>query len=73
MKIASRLIVAALAGIFVVNFATQVLAQESARDTAIHRCIVQAQREYPDATNEAAQRNRTTAYKACMTSAGQTP
>jgi hypothetical protein len=43
------------------------------RDAAIHRCIIQAQREYPDATNDEAQRGRTMAYKACMTAAGQVP
>jgi hypothetical protein len=73
MKIASRLVLAALTGLFVVNFTAQVLAQDSARDAAIHRCIIQAQREYPDATSDSAQRSRTASYKACMTAAGQAP
>jgi hypothetical protein len=73
MKIASRLVLAALAGLFVMNFAAPLLAQDSARDAAIHRCIIQAQREYPDATSDSAQRSRTASYKACMTAAGQAP
>ena len=54
MTIASKIVLAALAGLFVANFGSQVQAQQSVvpgpeRDAAIHRCIIQAQREYPDA------------------------
>jgi hypothetical protein len=73
MKTISKVVIAALAGLFVTNFGWQVLAQDATRDAAIHRCIIQAQREYPDATNDSAQRSRTMAYKACMTAAGQVP
>jgi hypothetical protein len=78
MRSASKAAIATLAGLFVANFAAQVQAQQSVtlgpeRDAAIHRCIIQAQREYPDATSDEAQRGRTMAYKACMTAAGQVP
>jgi hypothetical protein len=73
MGIMSKLVLATLAGLFVANFGSQVLAQDSVRDAAIHRCIIQAQREYPDATSDSAQRSRTASYKACMTAAGQAP
>ncbi len=78
MTIASKIVFAALAGLFVANFGSQVQAQQSVvlgpeRDAAIHRCIIQAQREYPDATSDEAQRGRTASYKACMTAAGQVP
>ena len=69
----TKFVIAALAGVFAANVGVEVLAQDSARDAAIHRCIVQAQREYPDATSDSAQRSRTMAYKACMTAAGQVP
>ena len=78
MTIASKFVFAALAGLFVANFGSQVQAHSRScwgpeRDAAIHRCIIQAQREYPDATSDEAQRGRTVAYKACMTAAGQVP
>ena len=69
-------VIAALAGAFATNFAAQVQAQvvqSPERDAAIHRCIIQAQREYPDPTADEAQRARTASYKACMTAAGQAP
>jgi hypothetical protein len=74
----ANMIAIALAGAFAANFAAQVQAQQSAtpgpqRDAAIHRCIIQAQREYPDPTADEAQRARTASYKACMTAAGQVP
>jgi hypothetical protein len=76
MTIASKIVFAALAGLFVANFVSQVQAQVvqgPERDAAIHRCIIQAQREYPDPTADEAQRARTASYKACMTAAGQVP
>jgi len=76
MTIASKIVFAALAGLFVANFVSQVQAQVvqgPERDAAIHRCIIQAQREYPDATSDEAQRGRTASYRACMTAAGQVP
>lgn len=73
MRIGTKVVIAGLLGIFVANFGSQVLAQESVRDAAIHRCIIQATREYPDASNESTQRSRTASYKACMTTAGQVP
>jgi hypothetical protein len=76
MTIASKFVFAALAGLFVANFGSQAQAQVvqgPERDAAIHRCIIQAQREYPDATSDEAQRGRTASYRACMTAAGQVP
>ena len=76
MTIASKIVFAALAGLFVENFGSQVQAQVvqgPERDAAIPRCIIQAQREYPDPTADEAQRARTASYKACMTAAGQAP
>ena len=74
MTPATRLISTLALGSSVVAFAAPAIAQQdSARDAAIHRCIVQAQREYPDPTSDSAQRSRTMAYKACMSAAGQVP
>jgi hypothetical protein len=76
MTIASKIVFAVLAGLFVANFGSQVQAQVvqgPERDAAIHRCIIQAQREYPDPTSDQAQLGRTASYKACMTAAGQVP
>jgi hypothetical protein len=73
MTVATKLISTLLLGSSVFAFAAPVVAQDSARDAAIHRCIIQAQREYPDATSDATQRARTASYKACMTAAGQAP
>jgi hypothetical protein len=74
MTLATRLISTLVLGSSVVAFAAPAIAQQdSARDAAIHRCIIQAQREYPDATSDSAQRSRTMSYKACMTTAGQVP
>lgn len=76
MTIANKIVFAALAGLFLANFGAQVQAQVvqgPERDAAIHRCIIQAQREYPDATSDEAQRGRTASYKACMTAVGQVP
>jgi hypothetical protein len=74
MTLATRLISTLVLGSSVVAFAAPAIAQQdSARDAAIHRCIIQAQREYPDATSDSAQRSRTMSYKACMTAAGQVP
>jgi hypothetical protein len=77
MKTVTKFVIAALAGAFATNFAAQVQAQQSVtpgpeRDAAIHRCIIQAQREYPDPSDRF-QRDRTASYKACMTAAGQAP
>ena len=72
MGIASKLAIAALAGLFIASFAPQASAQD-ARDAAIHKCILEAQTRHPDVSNPSNQRNRTDAYKACMAAAGMAP
>ena len=73
MRIVSNFAVAALAGLFVTNFTSQALAQDAARDAAIHKCIMQAQTQWPDISNPGNQRNRTDAYRSCMQAEGQRP
>jgi hypothetical protein len=75
MRIASKVVLTALVALSVADFGSPVLAQDSAaRDAAIHKCILQAQAEYPSTSGSGdTQRNRTSAYKACMTAAGQRP
>ena len=73
MKIANKLVIAALAGCSAAALASQVLAQaqdNTARDAAIARCVKQAHTQYP---GEQEGNDRTAVYKACMTQAGFTP
>ena len=75
MAIVSKLAFAALAGLFVANFATSASAQavEAVRDAAIHKCIIEAQTRYPNVSDPSNQRDRTDVYIACMGAAGQRP
>ena len=73
MNTVSKLAIAAMAGLFVASFASQASAQDAARDAAIHKCIMQAQTQWPDVSNPGNQRNRTDAYMACMQAEGQRP
>jgi hypothetical protein len=75
MITANRLFTAALVGLSVAAFASQASAQNmSKRDAAIMACIAQAQAQYPNTGGDDGQgRNRTFAYKACMTSKGMRP
>ena len=73
MNTVSKLAVAAMAGLFVATFAPQASAQDAARDAAIHKCIMQAQAQWPDVSNPGNQRNRTDAYRSCMQAEGQRP
>ena len=74
MRLVSKSVIAALAGFFLANAAPQVSAQDSAtRDAAIHKCILEAQARFPDATVASSQRGRTDTYKACMVAAGERP
>ena len=73
MNTVSKLAIAAMAGLLIVSFASQASAQDAARDAAIHKCIMQAQAQWPDISNPGNQRNRTDAYMACMQAEGQRP
>jgi hypothetical protein len=76
MRIAHANLVAALTGLAIVGLTPHAYAQaqEAQRDAAIHRCILQVQAQYPgSATDGDTQRNRVSAYKACMTQAGFQP
>ena len=73
MNTVSKLAIAAMAGLLVASFASQVSAQDAARDAAIHKCIMQAQAQWPDVSNPGNQRNRTDAYRSCMQAEGQRP
>jgi hypothetical protein len=75
MAIGSKLALAALAGLFVANFASLALAQQEspARDAAIHKCIIEAQARFPNVSDDNTMRARTDVYRSCMRSAGQTP
>ena len=69
----SKLMLVLLAGLSVAAFASQASAQGSPqRDAAIEKCITQAHQQWPGNDQEA-HRQRTAAYKACMTAAGQNP
>ena len=73
MRCANRVSLALLLGLSVAGFSSLATAQDSAaRDTAISKCVKQAQTQYPDdsITNQSA---RTAAYKSCMAAAGQNP
>jgi hypothetical protein len=73
MRMSSSLAILALAGLFVASFAPQASAQDSTRDAAIHKCILEAQARFPDVTVASSQRGRTDTYKACMVAAGERP
>jgi hypothetical protein len=74
MRMSSRLAIVALAGFLVANFAAHAPAQDSEkRDAAIHKCILEAQARFPDATVASSQRGRTDTYKSCMVAAGERP
>ena len=73
MNTVSKLAIAAMAGFLVATFAPQASAQDAARDAAIHKCIMQAQAQWPDISNPGNQRNRTDAYRSCMQAEGQRP
>ena len=73
MGINSTFAIAALAGLSIASIASQASAQDAARDAAIHKCIMQAQAQWPDVSNPDNQRNRTFAYMDCMRAEGQRP
>lgn len=72
MRIAHLNLAAALTGLAIAGFTAQVQAQDSARDAAMHRCILAVQAQYPSTSGEQ-QEARVAAYKACMTQAGFNP
>ena len=59
MGILSKFVLAALAGLFVVDFAPQASAQDAARDAAIHKCVNEAQARYPNVADPSTIRPRT--------------
>ena len=74
MAIVSKLAFAALAGLFVANFASPASAQaDAARDAAIHKCVTEAQHATRTCQIPSNQRARTDVYIACMGAAGQRP
>ena len=73
MNTVSKIAIAAMAGLLVASFASPASAQDAARDAAIHKCIMQAQAQWPDVSNPGNQRNRTDAYRSCMQAEGQRP
>jgi hypothetical protein len=73
MGIISKFAIAALAGLFIANFATQASAQSAARDAAIHKCVNEAQARFPNVSDDNTQRARTDVYRSCMQAAGQAP
>jgi hypothetical protein len=73
MSKANKYFVVLALGLSAAAFGTQAMAQQSAaRDAAIHRCSVQAHRQYPNANGDD-DNNRTLTYKACMVAAGFEP
>jgi hypothetical protein len=73
MRLISKFALAALAGLFVANFAPQASAQNAARDAAIHKCVNEAQARFPNVGEESTMRARTDVYRSCMAAAGQAP
>ncbi len=73
MGIISKFAIAALAGLFVANFAPQASAQSAARDAAIHKCVNEAQARFPNVGEASTMRARTDVYRSCMAAAGQAP
>ena len=72
MPARSTILIALAIGL-TVAFASQASAQDAARDAAIHKCVNQAQKEWPNGGEDTTMRNRTAAYLACMSVAGQRP
>jgi hypothetical protein len=74
MNIVRSLAIAAFAATSIAAVTTIAFAQ-AGRDAAVHKCIQQAQAEFPGSGvgDALIDRNRTAAYKACMTSAGFLP
>ncbi len=73
MSMTSKTIVALLAGISLVAFASQASAKTSAkRVAAIEKCTKVAMDRYPDA-NPRWHHGRYLAYEECMTNAGMVP
>lgn len=69
----SKYLVSLAVAVSIAGLACQAMAQGSQpRDTAISKCVKQAQAQYPD-DNITSQTSRTSVYKACMTSAGFQP
>jgi hypothetical protein len=73
MRISSTFAIAALAGLFIANFAPQASAQSAARDAAIHKCVTEAAQRFPNVSDPNNQRARTDVYRECMGAAGQAP
>jgi hypothetical protein len=73
MPTRSTILIALAIGLSTVAFASQASAQDAARDAAIHKCVNQAQKEWPNGGEDTTMRNRTAAYLACMSAAGQRP
>lgn len=73
MNCGSKIAVAILAGLSLAAFtSTASAAKKMGRDQAISDCIAKVQAAYPF-QGEQGQRDRTAAYKACMTNAGYRP
>jgi hypothetical protein len=76
MSKAHKLFVVLALGLSVATFGTQAIAQQgaqqSARDAAIHKCSVEAHRQYPNSNGDN-DVNRTDSYRTCMVSAGFQP
>jgi hypothetical protein len=69
-----RCIVTMLVSFSVFASASQVLAQSSAaREAAIHRCMLEAIKEYPRLGPDDSDLARTLVYKNCMSAAGFAP
>jgi hypothetical protein len=73
MHLAKTFIVVALIGVGTTEFTSRLSAQDSARDTAIHKCIIEAQARFPNVSDENTMRARTDVYRSCMRAAGQNP
>jgi hypothetical protein len=73
MGIVSKLAVAALSALFIAQTVPQASAQDAARDAAIHKCIIEVQKRFPDASIAAEQSARLATYRSCMAAAGQAP
>jgi hypothetical protein len=72
MHLANRLCTILLAAFAAAALAPHAFAQEAGRDAAIAKCVKVAQASHPG-EDDGAQRDRTAAYKACMTQAGMRP
>ena len=71
MKILSKSVIAALAGLFFVSFAPQASAQD--REATILKCVTEAQTRVPDGSVPGSHRQRTDIYMSCMRAAGLAP